>query len=114
MIDLIDDLEAGELSIEFEGCEPQELLEWAIERFSPRIALSTAFQIDGVALFDMAYEFHPGIKVFSVDTGRLPTETYELIEQLRERYPEMELDLLSPNGRHVQAMVGRFGPNLFY
>ena len=38
MIDLIDDLEAGELSIEFEGCEPQELLEWAIERFSPRIA----------------------------------------------------------------------------
>jgi hypothetical protein len=49
-IELIDELEAGELSVEFEGQEPQELLEWALERFSPRIALSTAFQIDGVAL----------------------------------------------------------------
>jgi phosphoadenosine phosphosulfate reductase len=114
MIDLIDDLEAGELSVEFEGLEPPEVLEWALERFSPRIALSTAFQIDGVALLDMAYELDPGIRVFSVDTGRLPSETYDLIEQLRERYPEMELDLLSPNARHVQAMVNRHGPNLFY
>ena len=114
MIDLIDDLEAGELSVEFEGREPWELLEWALERFAPRIALSTAFQIDGVALLDMAYELDSGVRVFSVDTGRLPTETYELIEQLRERYPGMELDLLSPNAGHLQAMVGRHGPNLFY
>jgi phosphoadenosine phosphosulfate reductase len=113
-VDLIDDLEAGELSVEFEGQEPQEVLEWALERFSPRIALSTAFQIDGVALLDMASELDPGVRVFSVDTGRLPPETYELIEQLRKRYPEMELELLAPNGRQVQAMVGRFGPNLFY
>ena len=111
MIDLIDDLEAGELSIEFEGREPQDLLEWALERFSPRIALSTAFQVDGVALLDMAYELDPGVKVFSVDTGRLPPETHELVEQLRERYPGMELDLLSPNARQVQRMVGRHGPN---
>ena len=48
------------------------MLEWALERFSPRIALSTAFQIDGVALLDMAYELDPAIQVFSVDTGRLP------------------------------------------
>jgi len=114
MIDLIDDLEAGELSIEFEGREPQEVLEWALERFSPRIALSTAFQVDGVALLDMAYELDPGVRVFSVDTGRLPSETYELVEQLRDRYPGMELDLLSPNARQLRAMVGRHGPNLFY
>ena len=81
-IELIDELEAGELSVEFEGQEPWELLEWALERFSPRIGLSTAFQIDGVALLDMAYELDPSIQVFSVDTGRLPTETYELIERL--------------------------------
>jgi len=33
--ELLDDLEAGELSVEFEGREPQELLEWALDRFSP-------------------------------------------------------------------------------
>jgi phosphoadenosine phosphosulfate reductase len=112
--ELIDDLEAGELSVEFEGAEPQELLEWAFERFAPRIAISTAFQIDGVALIDMAYELNPEVRVFSVDTGRLPQETFDLIENLRGRYPGLELDLLSPDAEVVSRMVGKHGPNLFY
>jgi phosphoadenosine phosphosulfate reductase len=112
-VELIDELEAGELSVELEGEEPQTVLGWALERFSPRIALSTAFQVDGLALLDMAYELDPQIKVVSVDTGRLPQETFELIEQLRERYPGLDLDLLSPESAHVQRMVARNGPNLF-
>ena len=31
--ELLDDLEAGELSVEFEGEEPEAVLEWALERF---------------------------------------------------------------------------------
>ena len=114
MIELIDELEAGELSVEFEGMEPQELLAWSLERFAPRIALSTAFQIDGVALLDMLCELTDDVRVFSVDTGRLPGETYALIESLRERYPQMRLDLLAPDPRQLQRMVARNGPNLFY
>jgi thioredoxin-dependent adenylylsulfate APS reductase len=112
--ELLDDLEAGELSVEFEGREPQELLEWALDRFSPRIAISTAFQVDGVALIDMAYAIDPGVKVFTVDTGRMPGETFELIEQIRDRYPGLELEILSPEAEHVSRMVGKHGPNLFY
>jgi len=40
--ELLDELEAGELSVQFEGEEPQALLEWALEEFSPRIAISAA------------------------------------------------------------------------
>jgi phosphoadenosine phosphosulfate reductase len=112
-VELIDELEAGELSVEFEGAEPWELLEWATERFSPRIALSTAFQIDGVALLDMAYRIDPELRVFSVDTGRLPPETLELVETLRERYPGIELTLLAPEPAHVERMVASHGPDLF-
>ncbi len=113
-VELIDELEAGELSVEFEGEEPEAVLEWALERFSPRIALSTAFQVDGCVLLDMAARIDPEIRVFSVDTGRLPQETFELIEQLRGRYPSMQLELLAPNPVHLQRMVARKGPNLFY
>ena len=112
-VELIDDLEAGELSVEFEGEEPQTVRGWALERFSPRIALSTAFQIDGVALLDMAYELDPEIQVFTVDTGRLPEETYELIEQLRDRYPRLNLELLSPDAQQLQRLVARQGANGF-
>src|SRR5207248_11570840 len=95
-VEFLDDLEAGELSVEFEGEEPEVVLEWAIERFSPSISISTAFQTDGAVLLHMAYEIDPNIRMFSVDTGRLPQETFELIEQMRVRYPGLQLDLLSP------------------
>jgi phosphoadenosine phosphosulfate reductase len=112
--ELMDELEAGELSIEFEGEEPQALIEWGIERFGSGIAISTSFQIDSVALIDMAYELDSDVRVFSVDTGRLPAESFGLIEQLRVRYPGLRLELLSPNGEEVSRMTTKHGPNLFY
>ena len=116
MIELLDELEAGELSVEFEGAEPQELLEWALERFSPRIALSTAFQIDGVALLDMAYELDPSIRVFTVDTGRLPARDVRADRAAARPLPGAASSSCSrPNARAGRsAMVGRHGPNLFY
>lgn len=111
--ELIDELEAGELSVELEGEEPETAIAWALERFSPRIAISTAFQLDGVALVDMAYRIDPEIRVFSVDTGRLPQETHDLVEALRERYPGLDLTLLSPDAGQVQRLVAAYGPNLF-
>ena len=75
-IELLDELEAGELAVEFEGQEPWEVLEWAIERFGDGLALSTAFQEGDVALIDMAYADRPEVRVFSIDTAgcrRRPT-----------------------------------------
>jgi phosphoadenosine phosphosulfate reductase len=112
-VELIDELEAGELSVEFEGEEPQTVLEWAIKRFAPNIAISTSFQIDSVVLIDMAYEIDPEIPVFSVDTGRLPAETLELADRLRSRYPGLNLELIRPEGTEVDAMVGKHGVDLF-
>ena len=84
--ELFDELEAGELSVEFEGEEPEAVLEWALERFD-RIAISTAFQVDGCVLIDMAARIRPDVRVFSVDTGRLPQETHDLADAIRLRYP---------------------------
>ena len=113
-VELLDDLEAGELSVQFEGEEPETLLEWGLERFSPRIAISTALQVEGAVLVEMAYQINPRVRLFSVDTGRLPQETFELIERIRERYPDLQLELLSPDAAALRAMVARHGPNLFY
>ena len=63
--ELLDELEAGELSIQYEGEEPQALLEWAIGEFSPRLAISAAFQADDVALIDMAYKIDPNVRIFT-------------------------------------------------
>ena len=50
---VLDDLEAGELAVEYDAAEPEEVLEWAFGRFGRRVALFSSFQADGVALIDM-------------------------------------------------------------
>jgi phosphoadenosine phosphosulfate reductase len=111
MTELLDELEAGELSIRFEGEEPQAVLEWAFDEFED-IAISTAFQADGAVLIDMAYAIDPQVRVFTVDTGRLPPETHELIATLRARYPGLNLEVLEPNPVHVERMVAAKGLEL--
>lgn len=107
----LDELDAGELSIRFEGEEPQALLEWALEEFED-IAISAAFQADDVALIDMAYALDPDVRIFTVDTGRLPEETHELIAALRERYPGLNLDVLEPDPGQVSRLVSAKGLDL--
>ena len=78
---VLDDWEAGELSVEYDDHEPQEVIEWALETFAQeRVAICTSFQADGMAILDMAWRIRPDVRVFTVDTGRLPQETYELID----------------------------------
>jgi phosphoadenosine phosphosulfate reductase len=110
--ELLDELEAGELSVQYEGEEPQALLAWAIEEFSPRIAISAAFQADDVALIDMAYKIDPNVRIFTVDTGRLPKETHDLIDDLRAKYDGLNLHVLEPDAGQVARMVSRKGLDL--
>jgi len=110
--EILDELEAGELSIQYEGGEPQALLEWALGEFSPRIAISAAFQADDVALIDMAYRLDPSVRVFTVDTGRLPEATHELIAALHAKYPGLNLDVLVPDAGQVQRLVAKKGLDL--
>jgi phosphoadenosine phosphosulfate reductase len=112
-VELIDELEAGELSVEFEGEEPEAVLEWAFERFAPRIAISTALQTDNVILIDLAYKLYAEIQVFTIDTGRLPEESHQAIEDLRDRYPGLDLRVLLPDGTEVERMTRSHGQNLF-
>jgi len=76
-----DDLELGEIAIELDDQEPQEVIRWGLETFGDHVAVVTSFQIDGMAVLDMAYRIRPDVRVITVDTGRLPQETYAFIER---------------------------------
>jgi phosphoadenosine phosphosulfate reductase len=110
---LLDEYEAGELSVEFEAEAPQELLSWALDKFQPRIALSIGGAAEGMAILDMAWRLRPDVRVFSLDTGRLPQETHDLIERIRQRY-EIAVEVLFPEAAQVERMVQRNGTNLMY
>jgi len=110
----MDDLEAGELAAEFEIYEPEEILEWAFERFgTERYAQVTSFQAEGVVLIDMAWRINPDVRVITIDTGRLPQASLELIDQVRERY-DIQIEVLTPGGPALEQLIKQHGVNLFY
>jgi thioredoxin-dependent adenylylsulfate APS reductase len=108
-----DEWEAGELSVEYDDQEPQEVLRWALETFAPeRVAVCTSFQADGMAILDMAWRINPNVRVFTVDTGRLPQETHDIIDRVRAHYG-IEVEVYAPDAVELESMVRRNGVNLF-
>ena len=97
----------------FEGARAEELLAWALDTFHPRIAISAAGGVDGLALLDMAWRINPDVRVFTLDTGRLPPETYALFEEIRERYG-INVEFEVPDGRDVAKLTTAYGPKLLY
>lgn len=90
-----------------------ELLEWAIAEFGNSLAIATAFQAEGLVIVDMVARISRHIRVLTLDTGRLPEETYRMIETVRERYG-IAVETVAPDPGELEAMVTRHGPNLFY
>lgn len=111
--DFLDEFEAGQLAIEFDGESPEAVIEWALDRWGRRAGLCTSFQAEGMVLLDMAWQIDPDIHVFTVDTGRLHQETYDFIDQVRDHY-DIDIQVYFPDLLQVENMVGAHGVNLFY
>lgn len=111
--DLLGDDEAEQLASRWDEAEPAEVLAWALDRWQQRLGLMVAFQIEGMALIDMAWRIDPKIRVLTLDTGRLPAETHDLIERVRQRYG-IVVETYLPEATEVEKMVNSAGPNLFY
>ena len=109
----IDASEVERLAREFEDCSAEEVLRWAVERFGDGVALSTSFQATGMVLLDMLNRVSPGTRIFTLDTGRLPKETYDLIDTAQQRYG-CSIDVQSPDPDELKEIVGRHGMNMFY
>ena len=91
----------------------EEILKHLSEQFSDKIAFATSFGAEDQVLTDMLCKINKTPAIFTLDAGRLPEETYELMQTTREKYG-IEIEILFPDREKVQEMVNRSGPNLFY
>ncbi|MGH7629470.1 MAG: phosphoadenylyl-sulfate reductase [Gemmatimonadales bacterium] len=110
---LLDDVEAGELAVEYDDRPPEAVLAWALERYGSRVALCTSFQAEGMMLLDMAWRIDPKVRVFTIDTGRLHQETHDLMDAVRERYG-IAIEVHAPEAAEVVNITREYGANLFY
>ncbi|HZW92355.1 MAG TPA: phosphoadenylyl-sulfate reductase [Candidatus Eremiobacteraceae bacterium] len=78
--------EVRALQIVAEAWRPERILAWAFETFEEGVAISSAFGVEGMVLIDMASRVRQNFRLFTLDTEFLFPETYNLMDQVEQRY----------------------------
>lgn len=88
------------------GSTPEDarrFLARAMEAHHPRIALACSFSVEDIILMDLLAQIRPDARVFSIDTGRLPEETYEVADAVRQRF-SVRMDWFFPATQDVECL----------
>jgi len=89
------------------------LLRQARDKHGDHLVYPCAMGSEGMVQVDLICKHVPGIRIMTLDTGRLPQATYELMDKVRERY-NIDLEIMFPDRDEVETMVREYGANLFY
>ena len=102
-----------DLNERFQKKEASEVLNFFLKEYKGKIALSSSLGAEDQVLTQMAVSLDPEIVVFTLDTGRVFPETYDLIERTTRKYG-INIRILFPDYQDVEKMVYERGINLFY
>ncbi|XP_049384235.1 5'-adenylylsulfate reductase 3, chloroplastic-like [Solanum stenotomum] len=100
------------LAKELQNASPLEVMDKALEKFGDDIAIAFSGAED-VALIEYAHLTGRPYRVFSLDTGRLNPETYQLFDTVEKHYG-IRIEYMFPDSVEVQALVRTKGLFSFY
>ena len=93
--------------------EAETLIDQAARAHAPA-ALACSFGAEDMVLLDMVARTKSPVAVFTLDTGRLPQETYDLMQTARSQYRGVAIETYFPKAESVEAYVRENGVNGFY
>ena len=93
---------------DFEDKSPEELLRWSMDNFGLGAGLASSFGVEDMVLIDMIAKLNSPITIFTLDTGRLHEETYELMERVRNKYG-LEIKTYFPDKQKVESLIRQKG-----
>ncbi len=92
----------------------EEVIHIVCEAYGQKnIVLASSFSAEDQVLTHMLQTQYPELPVLTLDTGRLPQETYDVMAETMKKY-NMRYTVLSPQAKDIEDMVSQHGPNLFY
>lgn len=102
-----------ELNERFYKKDPEDILAYFLKRYKGKIALSSSMGVEDQVLTDMIVSIDKSVPVFTLDTGRLFPETYDLINRTSKHY-NILIKIYFPDYKQIEEMVNSKGINLFY
>ncbi len=77
------------------------------------VAFANSLGAEDMVLVDLIRKNKLNVEIFSIDTGRLPSETYHLIQEVEDKY-QFKIKIYFPNQEKVESYVNLNGINAFY
>lgn len=103
---------AADFAAKTELLDENAFLKAAVEEFSGDLLFATSLGAEDQVLLHLLKD-HPSVEIFTLDTGRLPQETYDVLDASVKRYSR-SIEILFPEAQAVREMVNAKGINLFY
>ena len=101
------------LNKQYANSTAEELISGFLGEFKDKIALSSSLGLEDQVLTHMICKINKDTKIFTLDTGRLFPETYDLIHRTNHKYG-IKLVVYCPEAAKVEEMVNTKGINLFF
>ncbi len=102
-----------EIKSRLNGLEASQGLAWVSTQFTSGAKFSSALGIEDQVITHLIKNHAPSIEIFTLDTGRLFQETYDLLDGTRSRY-KVNIKTYFPNDRKVEELLTTKGPNSFF
>lgn len=102
-----------ELNAQFAQANTDEILDFFLHTYKDKIALSSSFGAEDQVLTHMILALDKNARIFTLDTGRLPYETYNVMDSTNLKYG-IKIDVYFPNAQEVEALYKKQGINGFY
>jgi len=97
----------------FANSTAENVLQFFLKEYKGRITLASSMGAEDQVLTHMIANIDPETRIFTLDTGRLFQETYDLIDRTSSRY-KIKIEVFFPAAKKVEKMVKEKGINLFY
>jgi phosphoadenosine phosphosulfate reductase len=104
---------AEKLNEDLKGLNPQEIVKLLLEEYPGKVILGSSLGAEDQVLTDMLAKNGGKFTVFTLDTGRIFPETYEVIDETNKKYG-FSIQVFFPDREQVENMVNSKGINLFY
>jgi len=106
-------MQTAELTLALAGRDLIEQLNYLAGAFPGQVVFSTSMGQEDQVITDIIARNKIPIKIFTLDTGRLFNETYELIDRTRARY-KIPIEVYFPQAAAVEKLVTEKGFTSFY
>jgi len=99
-----------ELNKKFQNSKPEEILSYFLKEYGNDAALSSSLGAEDQVLTDMIFKSNKSANIFTLDTGRLHPETYDVMDATNLKY-SVKLNVFFPKNEEIEKLYQTQGVN---